>query len=202
MVRDGHSTPSMVQVCPVQRIEWDAERTVILCPADSSLVTQEISAFVFGHELEQFLHPLLGAGGSEDTAVQRLVRTPTGNWKLMVAPTMCEYILALPNVHAKDTLWKTEKMCATPLPSLVVTGVLLELLDVEVKEGLVAGLKRVLPEEAARDLARLEVRHLFVHPCKQHAPPGGPECEKWENEYGEQQPVLTQPPSLMRAQCS
>ena len=60
VVRDGRSAPSIAQVRPAQRIEWDAERTVILRPVDSSLATQEILAFAFGHELERFLHPLLG----------------------------------------------------------------------------------------------------------------------------------------------
>ena len=143
-------------------------------------------AFAFGHELERFLHPLLGAGGSEDTAVQRLVRTPTGDWKLMVAPAVREYVLASPNVRVKDTLWKIEKLRAAPLPSMVVTGVPLELSDVEVKEGLVAGAKRVLPREAARDLARLEARRLFMRPREWHAPRGGPKREKRENWRGEQ----------------
>ena len=178
VVRDGRSAPSIAQVRPAQRIEWDAERTVILRPVDPSLATQEISAFAFGHELERFLHPLLGAGGSEDSAVQRLVRTPTGDWKLMVAPAVREYVLASPNVRVKDTLWKIEKLRAAPLPSMVVTGVPLELSDVEVKEGLVAGAKRVLPREAARDLARLEARRLFVRPRERRAPPGGPETRE------------------------
>ena len=39
-------------------------------------------------------------------------------------------------------MWKIEKLRATPLPSMVVTSVLLELSDVEVKEGLVAGAKK------------------------------------------------------------
>ena len=141
---------------------------------DSLLVTQKISAFAFGHKLERFLHPLLGAGGSEDTAVQRLVRTPTGDWKLMVALAVREYVMASPNVRVKDTLWKIEKLRAAPLPSMVVTGVPLELSDIEVKEGLVAGVQRVLPREAARDLARLEARHLFARPRERRTPPGGP----------------------------
>ena len=87
----------------------------------------------------------------EDTAVQRLVHMPMGHWKLMVAPVVCEYVLALLNVHVKDTMWKIEKLHAAPLPSMVVTSMPLELLDVEVKEGLVVRVKRVLPREAARD---------------------------------------------------
>ena len=175
VVRDERSVPLIAQVRPAQRIEWDAERTVILRLVDSSLAMQEISAFAFGHELERFLHPLLGAGGSEDTAIQRLVRTPTGDWKLMVAPAVREYVLASLNVYVKDTLWKIEKLCAAPLPSMVVTGMPLELSDVEVKEGLVAGAKRVLPREATRDLARLEARRLFVCPREQCTPLRGPE---------------------------
>ena len=178
VVRDGRSAPSIAQVHPAQRIKWDAKRTVILRPVDSSLAMQEISAFAFGHELERFLHPLLGAGGSEDSAVQQLVRTPMGDWKLMVAPAVREYVLASPNVRVKDRLWKIEKLRAAPLPLMVVTGMPLELSDVEVKEGLVAGAKRVLPREAARDLARLEACRLFVRPRERGAPPGGPETRE------------------------
>ena len=98
VVRDGRSAPVGAQTRPAKRVEWVAERTVILRPMDASLATQEISAYAFGHELERFLHPLLGARGSEETAVQRLVRTPTGDWKLMVAPAVREYVLAAPNV--------------------------------------------------------------------------------------------------------
>ena len=89
------------QTRPAKRVEWVAERTVILRPMDALLATQEISAYAFGHELERFLHPLLGARVSEETAVQRLVRTPTGDWKLMVAPAVREYVLAAPNVRVK-----------------------------------------------------------------------------------------------------
>ena len=110
-----------------------------------------------------------------DTAVQRLVRTPTGDWKLMVAPAVCEYVLASSNVRVKDTMWKIVKMRAAPLQSMMVTGMPLELSDVEVKEGLVAGVKRVLPREAARDLARLEACRLFVRPWER---PGGPKTRE------------------------
>ena len=96
----------------------------------------------------------------------------------MVAPLVREYVLMLRNVRVKDTMWKIEKLHAAPLLLMVVTSTPLELSDVEVKEGLVAGVKRVLPREAARDLARLEVRRLFVHPRERGAPPGRPETQE------------------------
>ena len=52
------------------------------------------------------------------------------------------------------------------LPSMVVTSMPLELSNVDVKEGLVAGAKRVLPREAMTTLACLEVCHLFACPCE------------------------------------
>ena len=61
---------------------------------------------------------------------------------------MCEYILASPNVHIKDTMLNIEKLYAAPLSWMVVTGMPLELSDIDVKEELVAGVKRVLPREA------------------------------------------------------
>ena len=82
----------------------------------------------------------------------------------MVTRAVCEYVLASLNVRMKNTVWSIEKMRAAPLPSMVVTGMPLELPDVDAKEGLVAGAKRVLPREATRDLARLEAHHLFVRP--------------------------------------
>lgn len=127
---------------------------------------QEISAFAFSHELELFLHPLLGTRGSEDTAVRRLVHTPMGDWKLMLAPAVCECALASPNVCIKDIVWSIEKICTAPLPSMVVNGMLLELLNIDVKEGLVVGAKRVILSEATKDLPRLEVRRLFMHQCE------------------------------------
>ena len=56
-----------------------------------------------------------------------------------------------------------EKMCAAPLPSMMVTAMPLELSDVDEQEGLVAGVKKVLPREAVRNLACLEAHRLFVH---------------------------------------
>ena len=103
------------------------------------------------------------------------------DWKLMVSPAVWEYVLASPSVCVKDTMWKIEKTRATPLPSMVVTSMSLELLDVEVKEGLVAGAKRVFPREAARNLAHLEVLLLFVCPHEGTCPRGGPKHEKQEN---------------------
>ena len=76
----------------------------------------------------------------------------------------------------------------------------LDLSDVDVKEGLVAGAKTILPRGAMGDLMVLEAHRLFMHPRQWRVPPGGPKYEKWENERGEQQPMLTQPPSLMHAQ--
>ena len=113
----------------------------------------EIFAFAFGHEWEQVLHSLLGVGGSEDTIVQRLVRTPTGDWKLMVAPAVCEYVLASPNIRIEDTMWNIEKMRITLLPSIVGTSMLLELLDVDIKEGLVAGAKTVFSKGGCEGLS-------------------------------------------------
>ena len=136
---------------------------------------------MFGHKLELFLHPLLWARGSEDTTVQRLVHMPMGDWKLMVALGVCEYVLASPNVRVKDIVWTIEKLRATPLPWMVVTGVPLELSDVNVKEGLeglVAGAKSVLPMEAVRDLAWLETHRLFVRPHERRAPLGEPETQE------------------------
>lgn len=99
------------------------------------LVMQNISAYAFGHELERFLHPLLGARGSEEMVVQWLVCTPTGYWKLMVALAVREYVLAALNGHLKGIVWSIEKVHAAPMPLMVVTGVPLELSDTEVKEG-------------------------------------------------------------------
>lgn len=71
-----------------------AKGTVILRLTNASLVMSEISAFAFNCELAHFLHSLLSAGGLEETSVQRLVHTLTGNWKLMVAFVVSEYVLA------------------------------------------------------------------------------------------------------------
>ena len=98
MVRDGRSVLVGAQTHPAKRVEWVAERTVILRPMDASPSTQDISAYAFGNELERFIHPLLRARGSEEKAVQQLVRTPTGDWKLMVALAVRAYILAALNV--------------------------------------------------------------------------------------------------------
>ena len=73
------------------------------------------------------------------------MRTPTGGWKMMVSPAVSEYVLAVPNVHVRGTLWTIERMRTAPLLSMVVTSVPLLLLDDEVKEGLIAGLGRTLP---------------------------------------------------------
>lgn len=68
-----------------------------------------------------------------------LVHTATGDWKLMVALAVCKDALVSLGVYVKNTPWNIEKMRTTPLSSMVVTGVPLELSDVNVKEGLVVG---------------------------------------------------------------
>ena len=64
-------------------------------------------------------------------------------------------------------------MHAALLPLMVVTCVLLDLLDVDVKEGLFAGAKTILPRGVMRDLMLLEAHRLFVHLCQWQVPPGG-----------------------------
>ena len=69
MVRDGRFTPATAQMRSTKRVEWVAKRTVILWPMDASLAIQGISAYAFKYELKRFLHPLLGARGSEEAAL-------------------------------------------------------------------------------------------------------------------------------------
>lgn len=113
---------------------------------DASLTIQEMSAYVFGHDFERFLHPLVRVKGSEEVEVLRLVRTLMGSWKLM-ALGVCEYVLAAPNVRVKGTIWSLGELCAIPMSLMVVTVVSFELSDVEVKDGLTIGSKGVLLEE-------------------------------------------------------
>ena len=87
--------------------------------------------------------------------MQRLVRTLTVDWKLTMAPPVREYVLAAPNLHVKGTVWSIEKLHAAPMPSMVVTGVPLEVSDVEVKEELIVGSKGVLFMEHGGNLERL-----------------------------------------------
>lgn len=101
VLRDGRFMPAGVQMHLTQRVKWVAERTGFLQPMDTSLEMWEISTYVFGHEVERFLYPLLGARGLEAVAMQRLVRILTRDWKLMVTPMVCEYILTMPVVRVK-----------------------------------------------------------------------------------------------------
>ena len=67
---------------------------------------------------------------------------PMGDWILMVAPALSEYILSLLNVPVHDTLWSNDKMHAIPLLSMVVTDVPLVLSGVNMKERLILGWRR------------------------------------------------------------
>ena len=128
---------------PTKRVGWVAERTVILWLMDASLVTQDISVYMFRHELDCFLPPLLRARGLEEMAMQRLVCSPR-DWKLMVALAVCEYVLMAPNVRMKGIVWSIEKLHASLMPSMVVTVVPLELSDADVKDGAIVGSNGVL----------------------------------------------------------
>ena len=75
-----------------------AERMVILQSMDMSLAMQDISVYVFRPKLERFLHPLLGATSLEEAAMQQLVCTLMGDWKLMVVPPMHKYVSVAQNV--------------------------------------------------------------------------------------------------------
>ena len=118
------------------------------------------------------IDPLLGARGSEETIVQRLIRTPTGDWKLMVAPAVCEYVLAAPNVRVKRIVWSIEKLRTALMPSMVVTGAPLDLSDAGIKDGVIAGSKGVLSADHRGELEHLEVRRLFARP-RERGPPQG-----------------------------
>ena len=84
-----------------------------------------------------------------------------------------EYVLATPNVHVKGIVWSIEKLHATPMPSMVVTGVPLELSDADVKDGVIAWSKGVLLAEHRGELEHLQARRLFARPCERAPPPGG-----------------------------
>ena len=56
-------------------------------------------------------------------------------------------------------------MHITLLPPIVVSGVPLELLDVEMKARLIEGLKRVFPQAETGELERLGVRR-YSRACK------------------------------------
>ena len=129
---------------PTKRVRWVTERTVILWLMDASLVMQDISVHVSRHELDRFLHPLLRARGLEEMAMQRLVRSPTRDWKLMVAPAVFEYVLMAPNVRIKGTVWSIEKLRASLMPSMVGPNVPLELSDADVKDRAIVGSNGVL----------------------------------------------------------
>ena len=90
----------------------------------------------------------------------------------MVSPSISEYVLAVPNVHVRVTLWTIKCMRTAPLPPMVVTGVPLSLSDDEVKEGLIAGLGRTLLTLEQNKLWRIEVHRLFLHSREQGMPPG------------------------------
>ena len=90
----------------------------------------------------------------------------------MVSLAVREYVLAALNVRMKGTFWSIEKLHAAPMPSMVVTSVPLELSDVDVKDGLLAGSKGVLSVEHRGELERLEARCLFARPARAGPPPG------------------------------
>lgn len=146
MVRDGRSVPMGAQTHPKKRVEWVAKRTVMLRLMNVSLVMKDILVYTFGHELERYLHPLLGARGSEEMAMQWLVCTSARNWKLMIPLAVCEYVLVAPNVCMKGIAWSIEKLRAALMPSMVVTGVPLELLNADVKDGVIVLSKGVLQQ--------------------------------------------------------
>lgn len=73
--------------------------------------------------------------------MQKIVHILTGDGKLIVALAVCEYTLAMPKVPMKGTMWSIEKLCAIPMPLIVVTGVLFELSDLEMKDGFISGPK-------------------------------------------------------------
>ena len=89
----------------------------------------------------------------------------------MVAPTMCEYVLVALNVHVKGTVWSIEKLRGVLMPSMVVTVVPRELLDVEMKDGLIAGSKGVLCTKYRGELEHLKTRRLFTRPHECPPPP-------------------------------
>ena len=117
----------------------------------------------------------------------------------MVSPAVSEYVLAVPNVRVRWTLWTIKRMQTAPLPSMVVTGVPLSLSDDDVKEGLIAGSWRALPVPEQNELWRIEVHCLFLHSREQGMPPGGNQVPKHER-LAKQQPVVTQAPSQTRDQ--
>ena len=70
----------------------------------------------------------------------------------MMASVVCEYILVVLTVRVEELVWFIEKLCTALMPLMVVTSMPLELSEVEVKDGLIAGSKGVLLMEHRGEL--------------------------------------------------
>ena len=147
-------TPSFTGSGP--EIPWSNSRTVFLRPNDEQWRTRQVSRIQFGDCVQDVL---IKAGFGE-SSLERIARTPMGDWKLQVSG------VALPKIRegqfdlGKFGTWKVQCPRVLFAASCVIQGVPLELSDERIKAAILGGASRELSGEKLKALEAIEVRRM------------------------------------------
>ena len=148
---------------PLPRSLWVQERTVFLTPNDAELRKKHIDKHVFGGELDTALHDLSGPRAqADDCAIESLVRTGVGLFKVQLASDFAGPLLAATEITVgRFGVWQVEKMRDSSAPSVVLMGVERSLSDEQVALGVIRGTRGLLPDALKGKLGHVRAKRLF-----------------------------------------
>ena len=146
------------------QLEWEPSRTVFLIPENAEEARRPISSYGFGRSLQACFAGVTGFETTANPAVQRVERTPTNGWKVLLAPGAVQYLprgaFEVPNMGR----WTAEPMRSPSSASVVIYGVPTDLEDQHVEMFLKQGTRELIKEEDQERFDKLKVRRLFARP--------------------------------------
>ena len=140
---------------------WEQARTLYLSPPSLEVAKKDIPAYSFGGYLEASLRGVPGASPADRHAVEKIVRTGRGEFKVQLTEEAAKFVLKAKTLRHESGTWTVAQMRDTAVPSLVVTGVPRDLSDDAVAEALIVGSKPLVPAAEAGALCQLRARRLF-----------------------------------------
>ena len=164
VVREGVAAQSEPRAKPVSfsPVQWSSSRTVFVRPVDESAAKRQISRFEFGESLASCLQ---NPEDASTPAVQRLVRTSTGDWKVQLSAGTLR--LLTPDQELSVGVfgkWRVESPRIPVSASLVLTRVPEQISDENVARGLYEGAKCEIAPELWRRLEGIRCQRLLFRP--------------------------------------